>query len=275
MCNSSPPAAPDYTAAAQATASGDAASQAAARQAARVNQYTPQGAMEWKADPNSPSGYSTVQSLSPVGQMTNDINASSALDLANIGRNATAKIGNTLATPFSTAQFGEIATGDKNRENVMNAMLSRVNAQNASDVDAKRSELIAAGIPMGSKAYEGQMAGLGSRLTDARQQAEIAANSQAAQTQGMNMNARQQAVSEALLNRQTPINEINALRTGSQVSTPQFQTYQPSGSTGGANLLGAAQAQGAAANQNYATQQTQNNAAMSGLFSLGSAYLSS
>lgn len=275
MCNSSPPAAPDYTAAANATAAGDAAAQAAARQAARVNQYTPGGSLEWKADTNSPSGYSTVQSLSPVGQQINDVNQSSALDMANIGRDATNKIGATLSTPFSTDQFGAIPTGDQNRTSVMNAMLSRVNAQNASDVDAKRSELIAAGIPMGSKAYETQMAGLGSKLTDARQQAEIAANSQAQQSQQMNLDARRQGISEALLDRQTPLNEINALRTGSQVSLPQFQQYAASPSSGGANLLGAAQAQGTAAQQQYATQQAQNNAAMSGLFSLGSAYLGS
>ncbi len=275
MCSSSPPAAPDYVGAANATASSDAAAQERAIQASRTNQYTPQGSLTWHADQNAPSGYSSVQSLTPVGQQTNDINQSTQLDLANIGHKATSNIGDILSTPFSTSQFGAIPTGDANRQKVMDAMLSRVNSQNASDVDAARSKLVAAGIPMDSKAYQSQMAGLGSRLTDARQQAEIAANSQAQQTQQMNLDARRQGISEALLNRQTPLNEINSLRTGAQVQQPTFQNYGTIPSAGGANLLGAAQAQGAASNQNYATQQAQNNAAMSGLFSLGSAYLSS
>ena len=274
MCQDSP-AAPDYSGAANATAAGDLAAARSATRANRVNTYNPYGSQTYQQDATNPDLWTSSINLSPTQQQIFDINQSGQVDLANLARQSTANAASTLGTPFSTAQFGQMDSGTENRQKVMDAMLSRVNSQNASDVDAKRSELIAAGIPMGSKAYQGQMSALDSKLTDARQQAEIAANSQAQQQQQMNLAARQQQISEALLGRQTGLNEMNALRSGSQVSLPQFSSAPGQTTTGGANALGAAQAQGAAAQNAYATNTAQQNAALSGLFQLGSAYLSS
>lgn len=70
-----------------------------------------------------------------------------------------------------------------------------------------------------------------------------------------------------------PLNQLNALRSGSQVTTPQFGNYAQQQAVPGANYSGAASAQGAYDQNAYNQQVGQQNAMMSGLFSLGGAAL--
>lgn len=80
--------------------------------------------------------------------------------------------------------------------------------------------------------------------------------------------ARQQALQEALTERQLPLNEFNALRSASQIQTPQFgQTPQTQMQP--TNVLGAYQNQYQGQLNNYNSQLASNNNAMSGLFGLG------
>jgi hypothetical protein len=85
--------------------------------------------------------------------------------------------------------------------------------------------------------------------------------------------AQQQALAQALQQRQMPINEIAALTSQSQIQNPQFGAYQ------GSNIAPApianAAAQTAAFNQNLYNQQTASaNQNLTGLFGLGGAALS-
>jgi hypothetical protein len=82
--------------------------------------------------------------------------------------------------------------------------------------------------------------------------------------------AQQQALAQAIQQRQLPLNEINALMSGSQIQNPQFQQYT------GANVQAApianATAQQGAFNQNLYNQQTGTyNTNLAGLYSLGGA----
>lgn len=95
----------------------------------------------------------------------------------------------------------------------------------------------------------------------------------AAALQGQQFNqseaARQRAFQEAAYARGLPFQELSALTSGTQVQMPQFPGYTQQATTGGSNLMGAAQAgyQGAlgAANANNAANAN----LMGGLFSLG------
>jgi hypothetical protein len=82
--------------------------------------------------------------------------------------------------------------------------------------------------------------------------------------------ARQQGLQEQAFLRQIPLNELNALRTGSQVQAPQFQPYQGA-QIGQTPIFGAAQATAQQQQNAYNQQIAQNNATMGGLFGLGSA----
>ena len=79
---------------------------------------------------------------------------------------------------------------------------------------------------------------------------------------------RQRQIQEQAYLRQLPLNEINALRTGTQVNAPQFQQYS------GAQVAAAPLFQGAQAQGNFDLQNAQNRPdVMGGLFGLGGAAL--
>jgi hypothetical protein len=84
--------------------------------------------------------------------------------------------------------------------------------------------------------------------------------------------ARQNAIQEQTFLRQLPLNEINALRSGSQVTMPQFQGYSGQ-QVGAAPIFGATQAQGQWDQGAYNARAAQSGNMMNGLFSLGSAAL--
>ena len=85
---------------------------------------------------------------------------------------------------------------------------------------------------------------------------------------------RQNAITEALLQRQTPLNEISALMSGSQVNSPQF-VNNPTTSVASTDVTGPVYANYQGAMNNYNQRLQQNNAMMGGLFGLGGAALQS
>lgn len=82
---------------------------------------------------------------------------------------------------------------------------------------------------------------------------------------------RQQAISEQAMSRGMSLNELNALLTGQQVSTPQMPSYMGAGLAPGTNYSGAAQQQYGAGLDAFSAQNAQAQGLQSGLFSLGAA----
>lgn len=87
--------------------------------------------------------------------------------------------------------------------------------------------------------------------------------------------ARSQSMQEQAYLRQLPLNELNALRTGGQVSMPQFQSYYTGGQAQASPYFDAGVAQGNYDLARYGTQQGGQNALWGGLANLGSAWLMS
>lgn len=85
---------------------------------------------------------------------------------------------------------------------------------------------------------------------------------------------RGQAINEANYLRQQPLNELNALRTGSQVTAPQFGST-PQGNVANTDIASMYQNQYNGQLAGYNANVAGNNALTSGLFSLGSAALMS
>ena len=119
------------------------------------------------------------------------------------------------------------------------AIMQRLQPQ----IDMERSQLDTQlrnqGLTPGSEAYNNAMRIQNQRENDLLSQAtlqglnlDFQANQQGfgqAQAQGQFGNtALQQALSQALQQRELPLNEVSALMSGSQVSTPAFQGYQGS-----------------------------------------------
>ena len=79
--------------------------------------------------------------------------------------------------------------------------------------------------------------------------------------------AQQQALAQAIQQRQMPLNEINALQSGSQIQNPQFGAYAGT-NVAAAPVFGAAQAQGQADQNTFNQQVATQNANTAGLYSL-------
>ena len=139
--------------------------------------------------------------------------------------------------------------------------MSRLAPQFANEQKAEESKLANQGIYAGSEAYNGSMNQLAQQKNDAYVQAAL---------QGMNAgtDARQQALSEQQLKANMPINLINALRTGTQVVTPQGANTANAGNAGGADYSTAAQNAYQAALGNANVKNSQYNSNMNAAASL-------
>ena len=86
--------------------------------------------------------------------------------------------------------------------------------------DQKQSDLIAAGMRPGTKAYDDQMQPLQRGLNGANTQTAVNSGVLTSQAYQMDQDRRKQAITEQLAQRQVPLNAITALMSSSQVSNP-------------------------------------------------------
>jgi hypothetical protein len=164
------------------------------------------------------------------------------------------------------------APGDYNtlRSQVYDAMMARPNEDLGIKRDNTNSDLIAAGIRPGSKAYDNQMNLINRQQNDAQQQAIINAGNQTQQAYGMDMQSRQQGLTEELAKRQVPLNEITALMSGSQTSNPfQMPGYAQNANVQPAPVYNAANAAGQYGTDVYNANQARSSANTAGLVGLG------
>lgn len=218
---------------------------------------------------SDPDKWTATTALNPEAQKAFEANQRMQTGLAELGEQGVGQMADIFSTPFTIE--GAAPTYGEHRQGVVDAMMARADAQKARDEESKRASLVAQGIPVGSEAYAREMDRLDRQQTDARQQAEIAAEQMAGMGYSSALQGRGQGIQEQLLQRQTPINEMSAFRTGSQVGMPQFQAYGQQSFTGGPNYAGAAQQQGAYDIAGYNADVAQQNALYGGLAGLGAA----
>lgn len=327
------PPAPDYTAAANATAAGNLEATRAATQANRINQYTPYGTLTYSQTPTGQYDYAAYnQALSDYNKALSSYNSGSTAPsydgplsgmrtvFGSLGGNTTssgtasgpAPIAPNLEnfmkynpdsgwsqtmtlTPQAQAaldqqlalnqKYGEVANigFDKARDIFENpqldmsmlpdraidvgqtaqqAILSRLNPQLQTQEEALRTRLANQGITLGSTAYNREMDLQGQRANDLQMQAAL---------QGINLDQanRSAALQEQAYLQDRPLNLINALRTGNQVTAPQFQQFAQQQTTAGPDLLGATNAQYNAQVDAVNAQNAQSGGLLGGLMGVG------
>jgi hypothetical protein len=87
----------------------------------------------------------------------------------------------------------------------------------------------------------------------------------------LNNAANQQAYNQALTNYQLPLNMLNALRTGAQVTNPTFSNVPQQATTTGADIMGATNAASNYGLANFNAANAAQGGMNSGLFGLGAA----
>lgn len=270
MCSPAPPPTPNYEAAAQAQG---AANLDAARAQGRINNpnvISPTGTQTVTWDGDTPT---LTQTYSPQEQALYDANSQTRLLLSQLGGKGAGALGDVIGKNLDLSGAPQApGSADEVRNSVINAMMSRSNKDLADQEQSTRSNLIAAGIPVTSEAFGKEMDRIDRARNDARNTAELAGGQEAQRQFGMGTDARKNAIAEILAQRQTPLNEITALMSGSQVSNPfSMPGYAQNTNVAAAPVFAGAQAQGQADMNIYNQQVAGNNAAMSGLFGIGSA----
>jgi hypothetical protein len=289
----SAPPPPDYAGAAQATAAGDLEAARTAALANRVNQVTPYGNLtytqtptqaldasgyqkaidDWKASGsqgsapvaadymkfNPDAGWTATQTLSPTEQKLLDYQSQTSIGLGELTGKGLGYVQNMLDNPFTTKNLPSI--GINAGEQYQDAYMRRLAPQINQSREALSVDLANRGIPVGSEAWNR------AQMTQANKENDLLLG---ATTQGFGtgLSARQQGFSEESYLRNEPLNTLNAVRTGAQVTNPNFVSVPQQATTKGADLLGAATAEG-----NYNTASANANAAQnagmtSGLMSL-------
>jgi len=232
----SPPPAPNYAAAAQQTAMGNLENTRAAAAANRINQITPYGSLTYTKTGTDPdNGWTQTLSLAPEQQKLLNAQNQTSLGLAGLqnqgldyvrqalGKNITAAdLPASMINPGQTAQDAIMARMRPDLEMARNQLETRLANQ---------------GIMQGSEAYDNALRLQERQENDARMQAALAGIDT-----GMRAQTQQLGLLGALQDR--PINILNAVRTGSQVTNPAFQAYAQQATAPGADLLGAAGLQG-------------------------------
>ncbi len=259
MGKQSAPQAPDYTAAAEKTAAGNLEAAKYATKANRVNQYTPYGNLTYEEKPDGT--WSQTQTLTPQAQATLDKQMALSDKYADTASQGFDKVQGLLSNPeldMSQLPARAMNVGQTAQE----AIMSRLQPQLAQQEEALRTRMANQGITLGSDAYGKEMTAQGQRGNDLQLQAAL---------QGISLDQanRAGALQEQAYIQDRPLNLVNALRSGAQVQSPQFQSYAQQATTGGPNYSGAAQAQYGADMDAYNAQSAQSGGLMSGLFGVG------
>lgn len=271
---SDPPPAPDYAGAAAAQGAANKEAAIASSRLNNPNVVNPYGTQTWTE--NGAEGRPTItQKYSPQQQALFDQSMQTKGLLGGLGIQGAESLGQVIGKNLDLSNLPS-APGDANatRQSVLDAAMARVDTDTAKQRDQANSDLIAAGIRPGTEAYETAMDRIGRQYNDARNQAIMSSGQEASRDFSMDTQRRKDALAEVLAGRQTPLNEINALMSGSQVSNP-FATVgvAQNANMQAAPLFAATQAQYGAGLDAYNAQQAQRAGTMNGLFSLGSAWL--
>jgi hypothetical protein len=247
------------------------------------NTGTSRNAMPTAPDKNSfyrqtgdPDIGTVTQTLSPAEQAIYDKDVVSRTNLGDLSIQGSEALKGVVGKELDLSGAPSVGDGAQTRQKVYDALMGRVNEDTANQRDQRNSDLIAAGIRPGSKAYDDAQNLISRQFNDARGVAEVNAGNAANQQFGMDTQNRQRYISELLAQRQTPLNEINALMSGSQVNNPFAGGlgYQAGNNVQAAPIFGAAQAQGQADINAFNARQAGSNSMMGGLFSLGAGALS-
>ena len=215
-----------------------------------TNQVTPDGSLTYRQIGSWADGtprYEAAQALSDANRRIYDTTKQTQQNLANIGQQQSAKIGNLLNTHFDPSNNDiEGRLWDLGR--------ARLDPLQAQQENALRTRLANQGIAPGSAAFEAEMRSFNQGRNDQNNQ--------------LLLTGRQQAYNELLTERNQPLNEISALLSGSQVRQPAF-TSTPQSSVANVDYAGLVNAKHQADLAAWQAEVNSQNAMMGGLFGLG------
>lgn len=279
------PPAPDYSGAAAATAAGNADAARIGAKANRVSQYTPYGNLVYTPGVNGDQDqWRADVTLTPAQQQLLDSQNRMSQGLSTVGETGVGYVADKLNDPFDWQQIDANTPAPQAGNAGWQRAFDAINARQAPifdrDQDRLENQLINQGIRSGTEAWDNAQDDLSRRRNDFALAAQLQAGQEEGRQFGLDQTARQQAIQETSFARNEPLNMLNAVRSGAQVTNPSFVGVPAQATTAGPDYLGAATAGYNAQMQGYNSQLAQQNAQaasqgnmMNGLFGLGSAVL--
>jgi len=264
MGKPSPPPAPDYVGAAQAQGVANKDAAVATASLGNPNVYSPYGNQTVTYAPTGPDGnqQATVnQTLTPQAQQTLDAQQRVQAALAGLGEQGVSTAQRVMGTPFDAS--GVPKSPINPGQTAQQAIMARLQPQIQQNQQATQQRLANQGIPVGSEAWNNEMRQQSQQQNDLYSQAAL-------QGIGLDTQAHQSGLQEALGLYNQPLNQITALMSGSQIQTPQFGQYQGA-NIGAAPIANATAQQGQYAQGLYGQQMAGYNGLMQGIGSLGAA----
>jgi len=264
----SQPSAPDpYKTASAQNAQNSFASQFSTG-SGNANEINPYGSVSYNQTGQTPiysngqlTGYAPqwtkTTSLSPDQQKLLGLETQAKYNLGTAGVNQSAAVAGALSKPVDQSQWTPWQTslpqqelrqdqGVTDRAGIEKAMMESYNRNVAPTESAQEASLASRGLSPGATGYSQYQKTRDDSRAEAARQAYLASGneSRAAQaayndvgTQRFNMNQaansylnnlRGAQMQEAYQTRNQPLNELNALMSGSQATIPQFQAFQGS-----------------------------------------------
>lgn len=269
-----PPAAPNYAAAAKETAAGNARAAIQNQYGNMVNQVTPQGTVTYTpqyldkhgnvisnpkdiANPNMLRRWTQQVTLSPEQQALYDQNMQTNTKLGSIASQGVGYVGDALNNPLNFDENQQLYTPGEIQQQASDAAYRNasqyLDPQFQQSEDQLHSHLANQGITQGSEAYNNAMNNFARQkqqsYESARNQAYLQGMQGANQQYNQAMGTRQQQNAETQTLRQDPINMLNAVRSGQQMQVttqPQVGVSNAANLQGwaGPDMLGAVTAQG-------------------------------
>jgi hypothetical protein len=199
-----------------------------------VDQVTPQGNIKYTQVGTNPDGtpkYQATSSLSPEQQALYDQDVALSQQYGQVAGNQLGAVSEQMSSPLDLGEFDPTQVKDNRLYDLQSKYLDRDYARQD---EALEQRLANQGIVPGMPAYERARQTMLEAQNYGRDQLLLQGDQQAF-NQGMA--GRQNSNNEMLTQRNQPLQELNAFRTGSQVSQPNFVTT-PQAGVANADMLG-------------------------------------
>jgi hypothetical protein len=210
--------------------------------------------------PSPDEGWVATQTLAPAQQELLDIQNALSIGTGKLGQQGLKYVENMISQPFDTSKLPSL--GINPSETYTDAYMRRLAPMMQQSREALEQNLANQGIGLGSEAYDRAMRNFEQKQNDLMLGA-------ATQGFGVGQAARQLGFNELAYQRNEPLNTLNAVRSGAQVTSPSFVNVPLQATTAGPDLLGAANAQYANQMAGYNANQAANANMMGGLMGLG------
>jgi hypothetical protein len=285
------PPPPDYAAAATAQGAANTNSAIATNFLNQADQVGPTGSLKYSYDNSTgltlPNGqvipHTTATTvLSPEQQKLYDQQTGISTQLNDLASKGIGYVADASNTPIDQSKLPGMTSslnsegGVALRDKITNAMMERLQPMIDHDRAAMDTKLANQGITHGSEAYGYDNDIFNRGVNDQRIAALLAGDNEQQNEFSRGLasgqfgnQARQQAIQEADYFKNQPLNMLNALRTGNQVTMPNFGNVSAGSNIAAAPIYQASQDQYAAAMQQYQAKLAASNALMSGIAGLG------